>query len=409
MTFRIFLKMVIKFLLILGTCGVLALGIALCALWFEHKQSLTLPAPAGPFAVGRTSYAWTSNSPDELAPSTEKREELSVWIWYPANAQSSAVRADYHSAGLSQALARAQGKLLTEFLTHDPTQVHVHSMVDPSVSNEQHSYPVVIMRTGLSAPTLDYTTLAEDLASHGYIVVGFDAPYRTIAVVLRDGRVITRTHANNPEDMPYADGEIVANKLVKAWVADVRFILDKLEELNKSDPDGKLTGHLALESVGVFGHSLGGATTAQFCHDDPRCKAGIDIDGAPFGSVVKDGLRQPFMFLLSDHGTNNDPKNNPIAANIQSIYETLPMNTRMEVTIRGSNHFSFTDQILLKSQHVMNGLRRMHVLGPLDGPRGLAITTAFVHTFFDVHLKGEPRSSLDDLQKLYPEVQVEPH
>jgi len=46
---------------------------------------------------------------------------------------------------------------------------------------------------------LAYSTLAEDLASHGYVVVGFDAPYRTGVVVFPDGRVIRETPENNPE------------------------------------------------------------------------------------------------------------------------------------------------------------------------------------------------------------------
>src|SRR5256885_8123283 len=41
-------------------------------------------------------------------------------------------------------------------------------------------------------------------------------------------------------------------------------------------------------------------TLFRSCHEDSRCKAGIDIDGAPHGSVVQAGLSQPFMFLLSD-------------------------------------------------------------------------------------------------------------
>jgi len=40
---------------------------------------------------------------------------------------------------------------------------------------------------------MNYSTLAEDLASHGYVVVAFDAPYRTGQVVFPDGRVIART------------------------------------------------------------------------------------------------------------------------------------------------------------------------------------------------------------------------
>ena len=53
------------------------------------------------------------------------------------------------------------------------------------------------MTDGASAFTADYTVLAEDLASHGYIVVGLDAPYRTFLVVLPDGRVILRVATAN--------------------------------------------------------------------------------------------------------------------------------------------------------------------------------------------------------------------
>src|SRR5207249_12323590 len=75
---------------------------------------------------------------------------------------------------------------------------------------------------------------------------------------------------------------------------------------------GKFTGRLDMSRVGVFGHSLGGATAAQFCHDDSRCKAGIDVDGAPLGSVIRDGIPRPFMFLLSEHGGSSDAESRPI-------------------------------------------------------------------------------------------------
>jgi hypothetical protein len=56
------------------------------------------------------------------------------------------------------------------------------------------------MRAGLADLTTDYTTLAEDLASHGYVVVGFDAPYRSGVVVLPGGRVIGRAPQNGSRD-----------------------------------------------------------------------------------------------------------------------------------------------------------------------------------------------------------------
>jgi hypothetical protein len=100
-----------------------------------------------------------------------------------------------------------------------------------------------------------------------------------------------------------------------------------------------------------------------------------------------------------------DPAAPQIRANFQSIYERLP-NGRLFITIRGANHFSFSDQILLKSQYVI-GLMRRAGLGKLDGRRGLAITAEYVHTFFDVYLKDAPPASLQNVNGLYPEVQVD--
>jgi len=161
-----------------------------------------------------------------------------------------------------------------------------------------------------------------------------------------------------------------------------------------------------MTRVGVFGHSFGGATAAQFCHDDHRCKAGIDIDGAPFGSVVREGLRQPFMFILSDHGDTSDPVSRQILANIQSIYDRLPADGRLRIAIRGAFHFTFSDDgALLKSRIVRGVLRLLGKLG-IDGRRQLAVTAYCLHSFFDAYLKGASVSGLKISSPLYPEIQV---
>jgi hypothetical protein len=87
------------------------------------------------------------------------------------------------------------------------------------------------MRAGASLEVWNYSTLAEDLASHGY-VVGFDAPYRTGVVVFPDGRVITRRPENNPELFSGEELTLLASKLLAAWTGDVGFALDRLEQLN---------------------------------------------------------------------------------------------------------------------------------------------------------------------------------
>src|SRR5262245_29864579 len=126
---------------------------------------------------------------------------------------------------------RAGGSLVFRLLTRDLSKVHGHSIRNANVSPQQRSYPVLIMRAGASAPVMNYSTLAEDLASHGYVVVGFDAPYRTGLVVFPDGRVIARRSENNPELFSGAELIRLANKLLAAWTADIAFVIDQLERL----------------------------------------------------------------------------------------------------------------------------------------------------------------------------------
>jgi pimeloyl-ACP methyl ester carboxylesterase len=192
------------------------------------------------------------------------------------------------------------------------------------------------------------------------------------------------------------------NKVLDAWTADIAFVLDRLERLNASNESSKFKGRLDMTRVGIFGHSFGGAQAAQFCSQDSRCKAGIDVDGQPLGSVVQAGLHQPFLFLLSDHGRESDAESLQIKANIQSIYDRLPADERLRIGIRGANHFLFTDDgALLKSHMVLRTLRALCVVG-IDGRRQLAVTVYCVHSFFDAYLKGAGFSRLHISSPLYP-------
>lgn len=271
-------------------------GVALVAMvrW-EHGRPMTLPRPTGHFAVGRTSFTWTNEAlTDDLAPIAGTKRTVFVWMWYPASAAQSAARAEYLPPAWRAAVGESSGTLIREYLNRDFAVVRTNSFADAAVSAEEPAYPVVILRPGGGALTTEFSTLAEDLASHGYCVVGFDAPYRSSVVVFPDGHVVRREAANNPETMSYEAGKQLANRLLPMWTSDASFVVDGLERLNESDPSGKFRGRLDLAKLGIFGHSFGGATALQFCHDDRRCKAGMDIDGMPFGSVVREGASAAF-------------------------------------------------------------------------------------------------------------------
>jgi len=223
-----------------------------------------------------------------------------------------------------------------------------------------------------------------------------------------DGRVMRRLPENNAEvceEQPLPQQDACVSKILAAWSSDTAFALDRLTQMN-NDPSDKFSGRLDMTRAGIFGHSFGGATALQFCHDDPRCKAGIDIDGEPFGSVIQDGLRQPFMFILSDQIHGTDPETRQVLANVQSIYDRLPADGRQRILIQGANHFLFNDDgALLKSHIIMGTLRALGIVG-IDGRRQLAVTAHSVHSFFDVYLKGTAAPPPVLASPLYPEIQL---
>ena len=403
---------VVRVVALLAMSGVAGVAVLLAALWLDRRAATTLPTPTGPFAVARTICDWSDEAAvDTLAPVTGTKRELLAWIWYPATPeQSGAVVDDYVPPAVGAAVEGVRTGIFG-FLTKDVSKVHAHSLRNANVSPEQQSYPLLILRGGASSEVWNYSALAEDLASHGYVVVGLDAPYRTGVVVFPDGRVIRRTSENNPElcvEKTGREREACANRIIAAWTADVGFALDRLARLNTAEPASKFTGRLDLTRVGIFGHSFGGAQAAEFCSQDSRCKAGVDVDGSLHGNVIQTGIRTPFMFLLSgqDDFSSCDVEVRQIWADIRFVYSRLPANKRLLITIRGGNHFLFSDDgALLKSHILMRTLRTFGVFH-MDGRRQLAVTAYCLRSFFDTYLKGPGIPLPSIASPLYPEVQV---
>ena len=301
-----------------------------------------------------------------------------MWVWYPA-LKASAPPAPY----FPEPLLDADRKLflngsITRLLIHDPALVRSHSLDRPPVAGNQANYPVILLKSGFGALALDYSALAEDLASRGYVVVGMDAPYSAGVVAFPDGRIITRSPAGSPSTSGPREP---FDRLVAIWAADSSFVLNKLKAVDETSGN-LLAGHLDLGSVGSVGHSFGGASAAQFCALDSRCKAGVDLDGQLFGSFSATPIRAPFMFLLTDHSGEHDQQ--LILAQIQQVYDHLPPG-RLAVTIRGARHFNVSDMAFVRQPVFLS--RAIGAIGPLDRRRALQIAENDIAAFFDRYLK----------------------
>jgi len=405
-----------RWLVGLVLAGVLSGAGLIAVLAWRQPNAVTLPEPSGPYAVGRIMTAWRDEARvDPFAPVDGTRRELPVWIWYPAAPGASQPRVEYMPGPVLEAMQPHPPLLLRLTvlpLMTERANVTGHALDAPPLLDEPPTLPVVLLKPALGAAVVQNSVLAEELASHGYIVVGSDSPHTTPGVAYPDGRIVMQTAAGHPsESAPGPRSDLAPGQpndfylpVLDEWVKDNRFILDRLEALNEMDPAGRFTGRLGLSSVGALGHSFGGATALQFCHEDPRCKAGMDLDGMTLGDVNRSGVGKPFVFLAADRPLfeteTPDEQGRAFLDALSRIRESVPERPSL-LLLRGAQHYNFFDQALLTEPTVW---RWFGAMGSLDPVRALLVTRRYVRAFFDTHLKGARDPLLDGPSPDFPEL-----
>jgi dienelactone hydrolase len=359
-----------------------------------------LPDLTGPYQVGTVVRQLVDRArPDPYADDPTLRRELLVQLWYPARPQPGALPAlywpDVDLTGFSPADVSRQ----------DLKRLRAHAFPGAAFVDAPTPFPVVTLSHGDSGTRVQYSALAEELASHGYVVVGIDHPYTSVGTRFPDGRVLRfETIAGSANDgaatVTYPDGRVARFARIRTTDAervrvrgeDVRFVLDQLAQLNGGDPEGTLTGRLDLARVGVMGHSFGGSTAAQACWLDRRCTAGLNLDGPLVGDVAAAGLDQPFMIM-------NNAQEGLFGSRGLFFARQLRGDGYM-VAIAGTVHNSFSDLPLYP---------RTGPLGAIAPRRGYQVITTYMVAFFDRYLKDQPSPLLDGPSPAYPEVQIALH
>lgn len=265
-------------------------------------RPVELLPPTGPQGVGRISFHWvnTTHGPQTTQPPAGR--ECVVHIWYPAEVSPDPQVAAYIPgfADMVAALGEAAIKDEAGGAFDALSTARTHVVDDAPVRDDSGKFPVLLLVHGLRFHALGYSMLAEELASHGYVVVGVDLPAIAFATVLSDGRVsrfpeALWTHRRSREETSAFERE-----QVNACAADLSFVLDQLALLDSGEIPGRLQGKLDLDHAGVIGHSFGGRIAARACQLDARLKAAAILDS--FGRVMTveknaDGstLEQPIM------------------------------------------------------------------------------------------------------------------
>jgi pimeloyl-ACP methyl ester carboxylesterase len=207
------------------------------------------------------------------------------------------------------------------------------------------------------------------------------------------------------------NGQTFVDGLISYLAADASFTLDQLAALNQADPNGILTGRLDLERAGVFGVSLGGMVVGETCRVEPRLRACMVLDAHMTPDVVRDGLRQPTMWISRDVETlelDGWPHAGVLGIDalyngMRAVFERLPGDGYV-VLVPGTFHLNFTDTPYYSP---LTSLVRL--AGPINAQRAHTIINAYTLAFFDRHLKGLPAPLLDGPAEQYPEVLYEMH
>jgi len=343
---------------------------------FQSGPDIVLPAPTGQHPVGIATYSWTDSARiDSMSVPVGPRVVLGR-VWYPA------VRVAGPPAPYAEHLGASNNEWT---LLH--ARVRTHSWASAPFATNVARAPVIVFAPGRSTATFDYTTLAEDLASHGYVVIGVDSPHHS-KVVMPDGTLMpVRFPSMGPSTYPngFDSAQAPMNRLVGG---DLRFVMQRLRELDRGDQ--LLRGHLDLTRVGMAGHSNGGMAGSRACAEEASCRAYFSVEGMQTKELRLGGVDKPYGLLYSEQTLS---------------FDTLQVFTEMRLhatgpfvlwRVNGAGHNSVTDLLLVRPTLFSY---------PMAPERGIAITHAIARSFFDEYLLGV--HTIDRTAAEFGEVKVE--
>ena len=370
------------------------------------------PEPSGSFTVGTTYLHLRDDArPEIITPDTSDVRELMVRVWYPSEAKTQETYPYLHPA-LTKVLAENYG--LPKFILSHLDLVKTHSLPDAPIASQEVPFPAIIFSPGYMTHSSMYTSLLETLASQGYIIFSIDYTYETPVSVFpnKDLRFYdadyTDVWKNTSWDTVQASinafrsadnittkrrhteqylTQIPYTARVNQWSYDVSFVIDQLQ--NEGHPLFYTIDH---NNIGVMGHSLGGATSALACALDSRIKAGINLDGSQWGSLLEHTIKQPFMWITAEKNLAESSED------IDSfIYNQVSRGDFYPLRIVHATHANFYDLSLWSNYAPLT-----HT-GSIDVHRMIKIVNQCSLNFFNKYLKNEP-VVIDHLTKEFNEL-----
>ena len=313
--------------------------------WSPPVDAIALPAPDGSAAVGVAA----SGFPDTV-------------VYYPALPNTG--RGHYRYIVPSLAIAAGL----------DPSQmdrVLTHAQIDAAATQSLTPRPVLLLTPGWRSVVALSTSLAEDLASHGYIVMATQTDVRA-----------EWSHPKSTSD---------------DWSSRVHTVDQELDFLRGPELSARV-GPIDLRRVAIGGHSYAGTVAFDASPGDQRIAAAVDLDGSARGAAIRGPSTRPTLVLVTVNGGKvSDPVLGGFVAKSPDI---------VSVGVLNALHMDITDAAAIPA------LLGTSVFAALVGPVGTTGTTdasAIVIRYLDAVLGAPPRQpTAGELVRNLPSTTADP-
>lgn len=364
--------------------------LAFILIWVFPIRSL--PEPTGDLATGTLSWVIETDREEAYTEAPGDLRRFKVQVWYPATVSETDVPAKWLIDGRQTSRGLASDFGFPGFIFDHLANVEAYSYVD--AEPDAGTYPVAIISHGWTGFRNLHTDLAEELASHGYIVFGTNHAYGSVATVFADGDFAPLNDDALPPRETTDDYLTYANQLIGTFSADIIDLLDALETLN-SDSEWALAGRLDLDNIAVIGHSTGGGASVQAAIEDARITSVVGLDAwvEPIAAdTLNQGLDVPSVLFRSEAweiSFNN--------AYLYQLMNVTPSDLNV-YQITGTTHYDFGMVYMFSTLSPFIGLQGE--LG-LDMP---ALQNKLVRSFLDATLKTGPAINYAAYSELTPVV-----
>jgi dienelactone hydrolase len=221
-------------------------------------------------------------------------------------------------------------------------------------------YPLVVFDHGSDAMKISNTSTFINLASNGYVVCSIDHPHQSLFTI-DDKRHLTIVDQATLMEIVDANAgkydEATEVKLEQKWMlgrtVDINFVLDTILTLAKESGTDDVYQLIDTGEIGLMGHSLGGAASAQVARERNDISAVVNLDADLLGEYVDyaGGKRVlnatvypvPILTIFADDMVrliDAIPDANTVVA-VKHVGATAP--NAYEVHIKGTDHQSLTD------------------------------------------------------------------